>query len=279
MAKRLWNRIGGEPWMVNPLPPGFGDAMKRYRAAGLSPQEAMRRTWQDVKASRGAANPLGEELVVIGALNPRRKEVKPMAKVKSRHRARARVRHRRNLPARTNWGHRRRSVVRYRTRRSNPVHHRRRFRRNPVKVTGIVLKRPGTWLPYLLTAGASATVTAAAPKLLFGATVGTYEAYLTQAGIGVAGAILLPMVMNPIHGLVWFVVSGSIIVADTIGRYALGALGLGAYPRSYYPAQLAGVDLYPRGLPGNNQPPPGWAVAAEHVSAPRAPWLQAGVHY
>jgi len=195
-----------------------------------------------------------------------------MAKVKSRHRARARVRHRRNLPAASNWGHRRRSMVRYRTRRSNPVHHRRRFRRNPVKVTGIVLKRPSTWISYLVTAGASATVTAAAPKLLFGAGVGTYEAYLTQAGVGIAGAILLPMVTNPIHGLVWFVVSGSIIVADTIGRYALSALGLSAYPGPYYPARLSGVDMYARGLHGGDG-------VAEYESAPRAPWLTAGVHY
>lgn len=147
----------------------------------------------------------------------------------------------------------------------NPVRHRRY--RNPAGAPAIRLMRPMTWLPYLATAGASATATAAAPRLIFGADVNPMTSYLTQGAIGLAGAIVLPMVMSPVHGLVWLATSGGIILADTIGRYALKQLGLGAYPFDrYYPPRLSGTEAYPArwGLSSG---------AAAYEAVPSAPWV------
>lgn len=255
----------------NPLPPGFADRLRAHIAKGLSAKDAMRLTWQQMKRKRktSTANPLGEELMVIGALNPRRKEVKSMTKNVKRHRVRAR----RNPvnPYRPRRRHRRNPLVHI-----NRSH--RRHRRNPVRGRVAIMK-PGTWIPYVLTAGASATLTAAAPRLFFGSTVTPTMAYLTQAGVGVAGGVILPMVVDPIHGLVWLVVSGGIILADTIGRYALSALGLSAYPgygaapvAPYYPPRLSGVEEYPfrnAALGG------GEAMGNFGAEIPDAPWIHA----
>ena len=248
---RLWKIIGGKPWLVNP---------KRVR--------------RRVRTTRGRRNPLGDTLVTIGALagNPRRtrKGVKPMKKrrykTKGSHRARRNPHRGRVRYPRTRGRYRRnraRRVV-YRHRR-NPG--RRHYRRNP-EALAINMWRPMTWFPFALTAGLSATATAAAPRLIFGAAVAPTQAYLTQAGIAVGGGLLLPMLgLKKAHGVVWFLTGVAIIVADTVGRYAMKALGLSAYPQfPYYPARLSGTEAYPYQALGQDgleayEPVPGAPVA------------------
>jgi len=227
-------------------------------------------------------NPLGDELVVLGALNPRRrrrakarkrrKGVTHMARrshsgrfVRHRHRRRRARAHRNPFRRRSHARRRRRAFAfnphrPHRHRRARARHRRnraRRYRRNPATaVGGIRLMQPGTWFPYVMTAAASGLATGFAPRLL-GPNVTPMWAYGAQAAVAVAGAVALPMFLKPAHGVVWFVVGIGIIVADAVARYLLPMTGLAAYPyqahaalagmgqQPYYPPTLSDMGYYP----------------------------------
>lgn len=124
----------------------------------------------------------------------------------------------------------------------------------------IALTRPMSYVPYLVTGGLSASVTALAPAMLWGTKVNGAWAYGTQAGVAVAGALLAPMVVrDPMHGLVWFIVAGSVILADSIGKSLVGGVfgaaglsgrGLRQYPLTadYYPTMMAPFEGRRRSL-------------------------------
>lgn len=177
--------------------------------------------------------------------NARRVVVVNRPRRRRHHRRRVnRARHRYNPPR----SHRRR-------------HHRRHYRRNPSRAASrVVLSRPMSWLPYVFTGGAAATVSAFAPRLVFGPDVDANKAYLTQAGVAVAGAIALPLVgLRGWHPMAWIVGAGAPIVAHFVGDRVAGWLGLsgtGWYPYQalhqapYYPPRLyahggAHVGMYP----------------------------------
>lgn len=154
---------------------------------------------------------------------------------------------------------RRRIVHRARRRHNPPRYHRRRHHRrrhNPSRAASrVTLTRPMSWLPYVFTGGAAATVSAFAPKLVFREGPTAQQAYFVQAGVAAAGAIVLPFLgLRGWHPLAWMVGAGAPIVADLVGRQVAGWLGLGWYPYQalhqspYYPPRLYaghGVGMYP----------------------------------
>jgi len=147
--------------------------------------------------------------------------------------------------------------------------------------------QPATWFPFVMTAAASGLATGFAPRL-WGPTVTPAWAYGTQAGVAVAGLVALPMFLRPAHGVVWFVVSFGIIVADMVARYLLPMTGLAAYPyqahaalagmgqQPYYPPTLSDMGFYPTTSElGAYEPVPGALApmelqygAASRVGAP-----------
>jgi hypothetical protein len=170
---------------------------------------------------------------------------------------RPRRRHRR----RTNRARRRYNPPRYHRRR----HLRRRHRRNPSRAASrVAITRPMTWLPYVFAGGAAATLSAVAPRLIYGASLDPVadanKVYLVQAGVAVAGAVVLPMVgFRGWYPMAWIVGAAAPIVAHFVGERVTGWLGLsgtGWYPYQalhqapYYPPRLYGgvgesVGMYP----------------------------------
>jgi len=240
------------------LPPSpKGEAMAREPFL-INPKGKMRRKRVRGRVNRNR-NPLGGELMVIGLGNPsrrrrsNRKGVNAVTKTNPRRRHKRRS-YRRNVPAVASNPRRRHM------RRRSP--HRRRYRRNPAVSKEISLLSPKTWMPYIGTGALAAMTTSMAPRLFFGSTASPAQAYITQAGVAVAGSFLLPMVgLRRAHPMTWFITSGSVIVADVVGRYVAQFLGLSAYPgydvkrRMYYPPatspqmgvypyQLYGMDAY-----------------------------------
>lgn len=229
-----------EPFLINPKG---------------NPKGKTRRTRARRRVARNR-NPLGGELMVIGLGNPRRrtrsnrKGVNAVAKTNMRRHHKRRVsRRRRNVAVASNP---RRRYVRRRTT------HRRRYRRNPAGAAAMSLLHPKTWAPYVGTGALAAMTTSMAPRLFFGSTASPAQAYITQAGVAVAGSFLLPMVgLRRAHPMTWFITSGSVIVADVVGRYVARFLGLSAYPgydasrRMYYPpATSSQMGVYPYQLYG-----------------------------
>jgi len=109
-----------------------------------------------------------------------------------------------------------------------------------------------TWVPYLLTGSAAALLTGFAPRAL-GPGVLPWQAYLVQSGVAVGGGFLLanmPGMLRPAHGLVFFVVSGGVILADIVKRYLLPATGLAAYPYESHAAlsEMGQEPYYPPSL-------------------------------
>lgn len=202
---------------------------------------------------RARRNPMGDELVVLGLGNPRRRSrMRTRARRRRRRRGgggwlfnarrrRRRPRYHFNAP-----GRRRRRRRRFYGFRSNsPRRHRRRrhYRRNPA-AAGLQIGRWQTWAPYVMTGAVSAIATAAAPSFM-GPAVTPMWAYGVQGAVAVGGAIVLPMLgFRGAHGMTWFVVSGAVIVADMIKRYVMPMVGLAAYPYDAH-AQLSAMGQEP----------------------------------
>ncbi len=131
-------------------------------------------------------------------------------------------------------------------------HYRRRFRHNPPRTSAVQLTRPMTWLPLLLTGGAAATVSSIAPRLVLGAEVTSNQTYALQAGVALAGALVLPMLgLRGAHPIAWMVGAAAPIVARFVTDRVAEWLGLGWYPYQalqqspYYPPRLYGAGMYP----------------------------------
>ena len=135
---------------------------------------------------------------------------------------------------------------RRRVHRTRSIHRRRHYRRNPA--VAISPWKIMSWLPLAGTVAASMTATVAAPGMVLGAGATKYQAYLTQAAVGVAGLFVLPMVgFRGFYGPLWFLTSMGTILGDWVGRYfSAGAGAMQAYPKQlgqpsglYYPPALS----------------------------------------
>lgn len=206
-------------------------------------------------------NPLGGEVVILGA-NPRRRKRRRGRKRNAiasnprrrRRRSRSRSRKRRN-PIALNPRRRRKS---YRRRRRNPA--------LTMRGLGLPISLKGM-LPLAVTGGAAAVVATIAPSL---ARVQSPWAQLgVKAAVAVGGGIILGKTVGREHGKIWMVVSGSLIVADLLKKYVLGRImpgmgdygdeeyvgafpyedTVGAYPEEVDMAGIGGVDTgdYPYG--------------------------------
>ncbi len=130
---------------------------------------------------------------------------------------------------------------------------RRHYRRhNPPRSRAIALTQPMTWVPPLLTGAAAATVSASAPRLILGADATPAQHYMVQAGVALAGAVVLPMLgLRGYHPVAWIVGAAAPIVATFVTDKLAAMLGLSWYPYQalgqapYYPPRLYGADMYP----------------------------------
>lgn len=169
---------------------------------------------------------------------------------------------------------------RYYRRRHNPPrvryrHYRRRYRHNPTRLGSLALTRPMTWLPTLITGGAAATLSAAAPRLVLGAEATVNQASLLQLGVAFGGAIVLPMLgLRGAHPVAWLVGAAAPIVARFVTDRVAEWFGLGWYPyqalaqHPAYPPRLYGAGMYP--YEGGQQM---WEYQdQERTGAPEAPF-------
>jgi hypothetical protein len=154
--------------------------------------------------------------------------------------------------------YRRRSYARANPHRRRYRHNPRRhhYRRNPPRSGGIVLTRPLTWMPVLLTGGLAATVSSLAPHLVLATDASPTQIYMVQASVAAAGAVILPMAgLRGAHVVAWIVGAAAPIVAHFVTDKLAAMLGLAWYPyqalgqHPAYPPRLyggtAGADMYP----------------------------------
>lgn len=229
-----------ESFLINPARKGKKRATRKKTRKGIGREGSKHRPvvysrggrWTTSSGARIARpdmrlNPLGGEVVILGA-NPRRRKRRRGRKrnalasnPRRRRRSRARSRRRRN-PIAMNPRRRRKS---YRRRRRNPA--------LTMRGLGLPISIKGA-LPLAVTGGAAAVVASIAPGL---ARVQSPWAQIgVKVAVGVGGGIILGKTVGREHGKIWMIVSGSLIVADLLKKYVLGRImpGMGDYGDEEY---------------------------------------------
>jgi hypothetical protein len=280
MAKEVKTKVASEPFLINPLyrkrirfkkrrfsnplpSPLLRRMTKRYGKKGMT------KAWEAYR--RGIRrNPLGEEVIIVGA-NPIRGGERKMARRRRRRRMfdNARRRRRRAYRMRDNVRRRRRArrmyanprrrrrVRRYRRYRdnawfgesarhataarrgwrrrrrlrSNPVRRRRgRFLRDNPATIGGTVKKV---LPLAITGGASIIATNLTPGLV--GVTSPWTRYGVQAATALAGGWAVGRFVGREHGVVWTVTGAAVIVADLLQKYVLRGIlpGLSGFGEEY----------------------------------------------
>ncbi len=184
----------------------------------------------------------------------RRRRVRYRSNDPTPRRRRRRARYRYNAPS-PRRRHRRRRIRHAFA--LNPRRRSRRYRRNPQgRAMAFRLDQPQQWIPPAVTVGLAVSTAAVAPRMVAGPGVTKPMAYLVQAGVGLGGALVMPMLgFRPIHAFLWPVAVFGVIAFDWIRTYALPWMGLSAYPYETA-AELADMGqepYYPPSLSQNEE--------------------------
>jgi hypothetical protein len=258
-----------EAFLINP---------KRGRRKRKINRARRKPTLYRVRANSRRKNPLGEEVILVGA-NPRRKR-----------------RHRKNVwrghsagharAARKGWVHRRRYSAnpRRRSRRylmSNPKRHyrrrkrylmdnprrhhrsyrrnyrRRHYRRNPATaLSGINIMRPMTLVMPLIVGFSAKWATERVPAMV--GITSPMTKLGVQVGVMAAGGILLRKPLGSTNAAIWTIMSGVVILTDVLNTYVFSKLaapaataGFSAFPSYRAPGAVSydqGMSAYPEEL-------------------------------
>ncbi len=187
------------------------------------------------------SNPLGEEVIIMGA-NPRRR------KRSTRKHSRRRFHLFKNAPAKRRRSRRRKYHMARNAPAVNRKRSRRRHRRNPA-VGGLSfdIMRPQTLIMPLLTGLVAKMATEKIPAMLNLTTPLTR--YGSQAAVAIGGSILLRRFVGRTNAAIWGIVSAVTILTDVVNRYVLKTTltGLG-YDGGYdggYAGYVGDAGAYP----------------------------------
>jgi hypothetical protein len=99
----------------------------------------------------------------------------------------------------------------------------------------VSLRRPFSIIPIVVTGGASAIATTAAPKLLAPMIgEGTWQKYGSQMAVALVGGGLIGNFLGGTHGVIWTVVGLAVMGGQILNEFLLAPAGIvygvGAYP-------------------------------------------------